>query len=225
MKRNLDGASIVLAGASGGLGLHIGRRLVKEGAELVLFGREESRLANLDLPGPRTVGEIADASDCARAVEAAVSAYGQLDGVINASGVVAFGSLEELRPETADELLATNLIGPIRLMQAALPEIDRGGFLANVSAIVAEHPMPGMAMYSATKAALTALDRALARELRSRRIDVIDLRPPHMETGLVDRAIAGAPPRLPEGLAPESVADRIVSAIQNGEREVPADAF
>jgi cyclic-di-GMP-binding biofilm dispersal mediator protein len=225
MKRNLDGASIVLAGASGGLGLHIGRRLVKAGAELVLFGRDESRLAKLDLPGPRTIGEIADASDCERAVEAAVSAYGQLDGVINASGVVAFGSLEELRSEIVDELLATNLIGPLRLMQAALPEVERGGFLANVSAIVAENPMPGMAMYSATKAALTALDRALARELRSRRIDVIDLRPPHMETGLVDRAIAGAPPRLPEGLAPEAVADRIVSAIQNGEREVAADAF
>ena len=110
-------------------------------------------------------------------------------------------------------------------MRAALPEIERGGFLANVSAVVAERPMAGMGLYSATKAALTALDHALSRELRSRRIDVIDLRPPHIETGLVDRPIAGVPPRLPQGLSPEAVADRIVDAIQNGEKDVPADGF
>ena len=225
MKRELDGASIVLAGATGVLGQAIGRRLAKGGARLVLFGRNEGRLATLDLPGPRVVGDLADSQACASAVAAAVSSNGALDGVVNAAGVVAFGTIEELTDEVVDELLATNLLGPLRLARAAVPVLAEGGFLANLSAVVAENPMPGMAFYSATKGALTALDRALAKELRRRRIDVLDLRPPHTETGLAHRPIAGSPPRLAEGRSPDAVAERIVAAIAAGEREVGSDAF
>ncbi len=225
MKRDLNEASIVLAGATGGLGREIARRLEKAGANLVLFGRDENRIASLDLPGPRVIGDLADSEACRSAVNHALSAYGRLDGVINAAGVVAFGDVEELTDAVVDELLATNLIGPLRLARAALPELAEGGFLANVSAVVAERPMPGMALYSATKAALTALDQALAKELRRRHIDVIDLRPPHTETGLAERPIAGVAPKLPIGLTPDCVAERIVRAIQEGEREVASGAF
>jgi cyclic-di-GMP-binding biofilm dispersal mediator protein len=94
-----------------------------------------------------------------------------------------------------------------------------------LSAIVAEHPTAGMAFYSATKAALTAFDRALARELRRRRVDVIDIRPPHTETGLAQRPVAGTAPRLPRGLAPDVVAQKIVEAIEGGAREVASGDF
>jgi cyclic-di-GMP-binding biofilm dispersal mediator protein len=225
MKRSLNGASVLLAGATGGLGQEIGRRLVKTGARIVLFGRDEERLAALDLPGPRVVGDLADAEACRQAVSASITSHGQLDGVVNAAGVVAFGAFEDLSDSVIDELLATNLIGPLRLLRAAMPEIEEGGFVANLSAIVAERPLPGMAFYSATKAALTALDRALARELRRRRIDVIDLRPPHTNTGLENRPIAGTPPLLPQGRSPDAVAERILYAIETGESEVASDEF
>lgn len=225
MKRDLDGASILIAGASGVLGREIGRQLAKAGAELTLFGRSADRLASVDHASPSVAGDFANAAACQQAVAAAVSAYGKLDGVVNAAGVVAFGELESLSDATLDELVTTNLIGPLRLMRAALPEIERGGFLANLSAVVAERPMAGMAAYSAVKAGLTALDQALARELRSRRIDVIDLRPPHTETGLASRPIAGEAPKLPTGRSPEAVAERIVHAIRAGEKEVAASEF
>ena len=225
MKRDLDGASILIAGASGVLGREIGRQLVKAGAELTLFGRSADRLASVDHASPSVAGDLANAAACQQAVAAAVSAYGKLDGVVNAAGVVAFGVLESLSDATLDELVTTNLIGPLRLMRAALPEIERGGFLANLSAVVAERPMAGMAAYSAVKAGLTALDQALARELRSRRIDVIDLRPPHTETGLASRPIAGEAPKLPTGRRHEAVAERIVHAIRAGEKEVAASEF
>ena len=225
MERNLDGASILIAGASGVLGREIGQQLVKSGAELALFGRSQSRLDAVDHAGPRVVGDLADPAACQQAVSAAVSAHGKLDGVVNAAGVVAFGELEQLDDATLDELVRTNLVGPIRLMRAALPELERGGFLANLSAIVAEKPTAGMATYSAVKAGLTALDQALTRELRSRRIDVIDLRPPHTETGLASRPIAGEAPKLPTGLSPAAVAERVVQAIRAGKREVAAADF
>jgi len=225
MNRNLDGKSILLVGATGGLGRQIGRYLVKEGAQLVLFGRDSDRLAALDLDWPHAIGDIADSAACEKAVRTAISAHGQLDGVVNTAGLVAFGDLAELSDETMDELLTANLIGPARLMRTALAEIETGGFFANVSAVVAERPLAGMAFYSATKAALTALDQAMAREMRRRRIDILDFRPPHMETGLANHPIAGVAPVLPKGRSPESIAERIVEAIKSGEREVASNDF
>jgi len=225
MKRDLKGARVLLAGATGGLGREIGRALVEAGASLVLFARDSDRLDALGLPGPRVVGDVADGEACREAVEVARAVLGGLDGVINATGVVAFGDLETLSDPVIDELLSTNLIGPVRLVRAALSALEEGGFIAHLSAVVAERPMAGMAFYSATKAALTALDQALARELRRRGIDVIDLRPPHSETGLAQRPICGVAPKLPPGLSPRRVADRVLRAIQDGEREVSSTSF
>jgi cyclic-di-GMP-binding biofilm dispersal mediator protein len=66
---------------------------------------------------------------------------------------------------------------------------------------------------------------AASREFRRRRIDVIDARPPHTETGLANRAIAGVVPKMPLGLEPDAVARRIVDAIGAGERDLPVESF
>ncbi len=225
MDRSLNGASIVVAGATGALGSRIGTHLGKIGARLVAFGRDEKRLRLLPFAGPRIAGDLRDRAACDAAVGAAVEHYGRLDGIVNAAGVVAFGAVDDLEDEVIDALLVANLVGPIRLARAALPHLEEGGFIAQISAIVAERPMAGMAFYSATKAALTAFDQALAREVRRRKIDVIDIRPPHTETGLAGRPIAGEAPRLSQGLSPDFVAERIVRAIQRGERELASNDF
>jgi len=94
-----------------------------------------------------------------------------------------------------------------------------------VSAVVAEQPMAGMAGYAASKAAISAFDAAAARELRRVGVRLVDVRPPHTETGLADRPLHGTAPRLPQGLDPEHVAARVVAAVVDGEREVPSSAF
>src|SRR5664279_4958647 len=71
----------------------------------------------------------------------------------------------------------------------------------------------------------TAFDRASAAELRRRQVRVIDIRGTHTETGLASGPIAGQPPRLPAGGSPEKVVHRIVAAIVNGEKNLPAAAF
>jgi cyclic-di-GMP-binding biofilm dispersal mediator protein len=105
--------------------------------------------------------------------------------------VVAFGTIDELDDDDVDELLLINYLAPARLTRAALPRLDRGGFVANLSAVVAEQPTSRMAAYSASKAALTAFDQVARMEARRRGIRVIDVRPPHTETGLADRPISG----------------------------------
>ncbi len=224
MARDLDGSSVILAGASGGLGSAIGRALDRRGARLVLVARDGQRLAATRLPGPRVAGDLADPSTGERAVQAALEGNGGLDGIVNAAGEVAFGSLAETDDATLDRLVASNLVGPLRLLRAALPHLD-GGFVVQLSAVVAEQPPANMAAYAATKAGLTAAGTALRRELRRQRIDVIDVRPPHTETGLAGHPIAGVAPALAAGLDPVDVAERIVVAILDGTRELPASAF
>jgi short-subunit dehydrogenase len=223
--------SVVVVGATGGLGRPIAERLSEEGARLILVGRDDERLAATGLPGERVAVDIRLAASPARIVETAVSAYGGIDGIVYAAGAVAFGAVGDLPDDVMIELFTLNTLAPIRLLRAALPVLRDSAaaghdpFVAHISAIVAEQPQPGMAAYSASKAALAAYDTAAMRELRREGIRLIDIRPPHTETGLATRPLAGAAPQLPEGLPPDAVADRIVSAIREGDKELPAAAF
>ncbi|GAA2746931.1 3-oxoacyl-[acyl-carrier-protein] reductase [Terrabacter aerolatus] len=226
---DLAAAHVLVLGATGGLGSAIARRLVASGARVALSGRDEARLQALadELGAAVVTTAVADLTmpGGPASVVAAASAAAPLTGVVNAAGVVAFGAVEDLDDDTLDEVLLLDLVAPIRLARAALGVIPEGGFLAQVSAVVAEKAMPGMAAYSAAKAGLTAFDVALATELRRRRIRVLDVRPPHTETGLASRPVAGEAPRLPRGLDPEAVADRVVRALADDERDLPSTAF
>lgn len=225
-ERSLEGASVVVTGASGGIGRHIAKQLAESGARLTLAARDRNALESLGIDATVVSADLRDAEAGRTIVAAALAANKTLDGLVNAAGVVAFGSLVDTADEVIEDLFLTNVLGPLWLMRAAIPALTESrGFIANISAVVAEQPLAGMAAYAASKAALTAADRALARELRAAGITVTDARPPHTETGLADRPISGIAPRLREGLRPEDVARRIVTAIIVGEREIPADAF
>jgi short-subunit dehydrogenase len=224
--RALEGASIVVAGATGGIGRQIARQLVERGARLTLTARDPSALEALGIDATVVPADLRDSRAGTTIVAAALAANGRLDGLVNAAGIVAFGSLIETDDIVIEEVFLTNVLGPLWLIRAALPALTESrGFIANISAVVAEQPLAGMVAYAASKAALTAADRALTRELRAAGITVTDARPPHTETGLADRPIAGTAPRLRPGLEPEAVAARIIAGIETGEREIPADAF
>ncbi len=139
---------------------------------------------------------------------------------------MAFGDLADTDDVVIEELFLTNTLGPMWLAKRALPALrDSQGFFVNVSGVVAESPMPGMAAYSASKAAAAAAADALRREFRRVKVSVIDARPPHTETGLATRPLAGTAPKMPTGLAPSAVAERVVSAIERGDAEVASTDF
>ena len=222
----LDGAVVAVVGASGALGSLVARGAARRGAHLVLSGRDRGRLGDVVQGAEVVVGDLGDATLGDRVVEAATRAHGRLDGVVNAAGVVAFGTLAETEDAVVEELFLTNVVGPLFLARRVLPALQESrGFLVNLSAVVAERPMAGMAAYSASKAALTAADRALAKELRRAGVDVVDVRPPHTETGLATRPLAGQAPRLPRGLEPSLVADAVLDAVEGGRGELASDAF
>ena len=228
---SLNGASVLIVGASGGLGSALARELAAEGALLTLHGRSVEKIQALDLPGAVVASDLRDAGSSATLVAAALVANGKLDGVINAAGLVAFGPAAETRSDTAEALFAVNTFAPMNLLRAARPSLNdaalagREPFFLTISGIVSEAPTAHMATYSASKAALAAFMSAAGRELRREGIRLLDARPGHTETGLANRAIAGAPPAMPAGFSPEQVARRIVAAIVSGEKDLPSGAF
>lgn len=222
----LSGLVVAVVGATGELGSRLARGAAARGAHVVLVGRDERRLHGILEGASVVVGDVADTTLGHRVVAAAVGRYGGLDGLVNAAGVVAFGPLLDTDDEVIEELFLTNVLGPLFLLRRVAPALaKRRGFVVQLSAVVAETPLAGMAAYAASKAALTAADRALARELRRSGVDVIDVRPPHTETGLAGRPLSGTAPRLPSGLDPDVVAARVLDAIEHGATELASTDF
>ena len=222
---DVAGSRWVVAGASGELGSLIARELAGAGAEVGLLARDEAKLAALadELAAPGAQFDICDAAATERAFGPVTAALGGLDGVVVATGAVAFGPADELDPAIAKQLLDVNPLGPMQLIRAALNRIEGAGCVVAISAAVAEYPMAELAAYSAAKAGLSAYLVALRRELRRDGTDVIDVRPPHMNTGFAERPLAGTAPKLPTPFDPGELTVAIVGAIRDGKREVYFD--
>lgn len=226
--RDLVGTRTLVLGGSGVLGSLIARELKGRGGVVMLAGRDRTRLqeraAELGADTPSVQFDLREPHHADHVVNTAIDGLGGLDGIVNAAGVVAFGPLEELDDRLLDELVATDLVGPLRVIRTAVPHLG-DGFVVNITGVVADQPMAGLAAYSAVKAGLSAATQALGRELRRRGIQVLDARPPHTETGLAGRPISGTAPSMPVGLDPAHVARVIVDGIAAGSRELPAEAF
>ncbi len=220
MARELQGTHVVVVGASGGLGAQIAAHLAAAGARVSAIVRDHTRLDGASV----SQYALADVTDH-QALRTAFASVAPFDGVVNAAGVVAFGNVTDLDDATLARLFAVNAIAPIVMLRESAGHMSGGGFFVNISGVVATQPVAGMAAYSASKAAAWAAMTAAGRELRRRRIDVIDARPPHTETGLATRPLAGVAPKMPEGLSPDVVAARIVAAVVAGERDLPTEAF
>jgi cyclic-di-GMP-binding biofilm dispersal mediator protein len=223
----LDGATVLLCGASGGIGTALAAELDGRGAVITVVGRDAERLGALPATGGILRTDLRDPGACDAAVEMACEASGGLDLLINAAGVAAFGAATELTEAAMRELLEVNVLVPMLLARAALPRMRSNGVIANLSGIIAEpgKAMAGMAAYAASKSAVRTFDESLTREARRAQIRVLDVRPPHTETGLAGRAIAGQAPVLAHGLEPADVARVICDAVESGARDLPSEAF
>lgn len=217
----LEGSVILVTGATGGLGSRIAERLRAAGATVLSSSRSTGELR----------ADFSVASDVAAMIPAALAAHGRLDGVVIATGVVAFGPASAVSDETLRVLSAVNSESPTRIIRDvhdALVESAKAGrepFILTLSGVVSETPTAGLAAYSASKSSLAAFMTAASREYRRDGIRLLDARPPHTETGLADHPIAGIAPAFPAGLDPDVVAAALVAAIADGTKDLPSSAF
>ncbi len=220
----LKGARVLVVGSTGVLGQLLTQALVEAGARVAVTGRDPERLASVAAGAEASFQlDVLDVAACRDVVRRAAEALGGLDGLVVATGVAGFGPATETPDEVTEELFAVNTLGPMALCAEAVPLMGSGGAIAVLSAILADAPMAGMAAYSASKAALTGYLAALRREVRRQGLSVLDVRPPHMDTGLADRAIAGEPPKLPAGHDPAELVTALLEGIEKGSRELAYD--
>lgn len=185
--------TVIITGASAGVGAACARAFAAQNARLVLVARGEAALeaiaeelrANCEVL--TVVMDVASNRDCLAVLEKAESAFGAVHMIINNAGMHSRGDLEKLAPADVAAMVDINLRAPLLLSCAAIPYLRRAGSgaIVNVGSLAVRAPLQGAATYSATKAGLRAFSHALADELRGSGINVGVVSPGPIDTGFI----------------------------------------
>jgi len=225
----LQSSTVLLTGASGGIGQALAREFAARGARLLISGRDSRRLGALSVELRQAGAEVsvlpadlASTDSIERLAHAALTGVTP-DIVVHCAGSLGFGSLETMPADEIARLWQTNVIAPSLLTRALLPALRKQGRgrIVFVGSIFGSLGFPLYASYSATKFALRGFSEALRRELDGSGIGITYVAPRYTRTPLND----GAPARIAEALAmrqdePGTVAARIADAIEGDRREL-----
>jgi short-subunit dehydrogenase len=178
-KRFLNKVAIV-TGSSRGIGSAIANALAQEGARIVLNGRDEERLIQLQVElqnqGVQTVyfkGDVSDANQAQALIDFALQSYGQIDILINNVGISSRGYLAELHPSVVEQVFRSNVFGTIFPTQMALKALRQTqGSVVFISSLAAIHGLPGLSPYSASKMALTSFVESLRIEEHAHNVHI-----------------------------------------------------
>jgi 3-oxoacyl-[acyl-carrier protein] reductase len=190
MSQRLTGKVAVVTGASKGIGAAIALHLAAEGAAVVVnysSSKEgaERIVAEITGRGGKAVAvqaNVAKKADIQRLFAEAKKAFGRLDILVNNAGIYEFAPLEEVTPDHFHKLFDLNVLGLLLTTQEAVKHLGEGGSIINISSVVATAAPPNTSVYSATKAAVDAVTRSLAKELGPRKIRVNAINPGMVET-------------------------------------------
>ncbi len=195
----LVGRSYIVTGAASGIGFGVTEMIASLGGTVVMVDLDQSRLdqardaaiANGAKPGALAILAADVAADGAgdRMVEAASSAFGQLDGLVTCAGVIEFHPMLELKPATWDRTLSINLKGTFFTVQAvanALIAAGKGGAIVTFSSTSAHGPRPGNVDYGISKIGVDHLTRSFALQLAPSNIRVNAVSPGPIETPMFD---------------------------------------
>jgi NAD(P)-dependent dehydrogenase (short-subunit alcohol dehydrogenase family) len=168
-----NGKTIIVTGSTSGIGRAAAEAFGREGASVVLVGRKEAVLSEVAGAvrdaGGQTVScrlDVTTADAPERIVKTALDAFGGIDVLVNAAGVIASGALQATTDDVWDSMMAVNLRAPFRLMRAAAPHLTaRKGAVVNVSSVNGLRSFPGVLAYCVSKAGVDHLTRCAAIEM------------------------------------------------------------
>jgi NAD(P)-dependent dehydrogenase (short-subunit alcohol dehydrogenase family) len=233
--------TVLITGGTRGLGLVLARNFLKEGARVVICGREEATLERARTELERLGGEVlavpCDVTDAVQ-VEALITSvherFGAVDVLVNNAGVIQTGPLESMTMEDFEDAIKTHLWAPLYTTLAVLPEMKRRGEgrIVNISSIGGKVSMPHLMPYSVSKFALVGLSDGMRAELAQDGIKVTTVCPGLMRTGSPKNAtfkgdhekeyawfyVSGSLPGF--SLNVERAARKIIEACQRGDAEV-----
>lgn len=211
----LDGRTVIVTGASRGIGAELARCVAAQGGSVVLVARSAEAIESLakELPTESAVvaGDVADSDVAAQAVEAAAS-VGDLWGLVNNAGINPYyHPLLDTPLSEWDEVLRVNLLGAAAFARAAartLVDAGKGGRIVNIGSIAGLTGLPNIGPYNASKAGLDAITRTLAVELGPHGILVNSVAPGTISTDMVDELLE-ANPALKERLVAKAPIGRV----------------
>jgi 3-oxoacyl-[acyl-carrier protein] reductase len=189
--QKLAGKVAVVTGASKGIGASIAVHLAAEGAAVVVNyatskDGADRVVAEIVRGGGKAVAvqaDVARQADVRRLFSEAKKAFGNPDVLVNNAGVYEFAPLEEVTAEHFHKQFDLNVLGLLLASQEAVKHFGpAGGSIINISSVVATAAPPGTSVYSATKAAVDAVTRSLAKELGPRKVRVNSVNPGMVET-------------------------------------------
>jgi 3-oxoacyl-[acyl-carrier protein] reductase len=187
---DLTGKVAIVTGASKGIGAAVAKTLAARGAAVVVnFASSKAgaeavvkSITGSDGKAIAVQGDVSKGAEAKALVDAAISAYGRLDILVNNSGVYEFGPLESITEPQFRKMFDVNVLGLLLVTQAAAPHLREGASIINIGSGVTAITPPQTAVYTATKGAVDVVTGVLANELGPRKIRVNTVSPSLTET-------------------------------------------
>jgi short-subunit dehydrogenase len=187
-----------VTGASQGLGLSLVKRLLSTGYRVAATSRNAEALKQAVGPYDEArflpiAVDLNDTNAIQKSVDQTITYFGRIDVVVNNAGYGMAGTLEEISSEKIAEIINVNILSTINVTKIVLPyfRVQRSGYFINISSVAGFAGAPGWAIYSATKAAVTAFSEVLALDVKELGIKVTSIEPSGFRTGfLSDKSLA-----------------------------------
>ena len=222
MDNRLQGKTVIITGAAGGIGEVLSEKLAECGMNIVLTGRRKEALEavaeKVEQMGGRAcvcAGELSDMNFLEELLERTQAAFGGVDVLINNAGLSHRCPVEEMTPELFESIMKVNVQAPYFLCQKAVPYLRKSNFatIINIGSVVSHKGYPLQSVYAASKHALLGFSKSLANEVFKENIRVHVISPGSVFTDM----IASVRPDLsPEGMIlPEDMAEIVIFYLEH----------
>lgn len=214
--------TVVITGASSGIGLSTARLLAASNYNVALLSRNQAQLLKIenDFPNVKAfVCDVTNANDVAAVFASVVNHFGGIDVLVNNAGLGIFDPLAEAKLDDWHRMIDVNVKGLLNCVHAALPHLRaRKGNLINIGSVASHHVFANSGVYCASKHAVLAISEALRVELSSE-IKVTTVSPGSVNTAFIhqtknEQLLESYVPNFESGLSPETIAQQIKYIIE-----------
>ncbi|MBW4563651.1 MAG: SDR family NAD(P)-dependent oxidoreductase [Mojavia pulchra JT2-VF2] len=229
--KTITGKTVVLTGASGGIGEFIARALAKEQATVVGVSRSQEGLdricAEVEAAGGRGISirfDVSKLEELPTLVQQIHQLVGSIDILINNAAIEKYRPFQDYTLEDTQSILTTNLLAPIELTRLVLPTmLDRNsGHIVNIASLAGKKGAPYNSIYSASKAGLIMWSDAIQQELAGTNVGVSVVCPGYTDAGMF-HVLDIKPPSAAHVAQPTEVADAVLQSIKQNQKEVILD--
>jgi short-subunit dehydrogenase len=230
--------TVIVTGASSGIGRSLAHHWARRGAMVVLSSRSAEDLAKvareIDALGGESLavaGDVTVEADRARLMEMAMESTGRIDVLVNNAGRGYYAATKDLDIDEMQRLFQLNVLAPVRLTQLALEPLKRSqGTIVMMSSVAGVVAAPYLGAYAASKFALEAISISMRAELRASGVRVVVVRPgpvgtPFRKNSVATGVPAGVRPAGATEQSPDEIARQTLRAVDKGRAVVETSRF